>query len=77
VALFTVWSPAEWRTSRGLGIGDPEARIAGIYGPLLRVSCGAYSAFTLRRGRMQTAFYVVDEQVWGFSLSLATEPTCR
>src|SRR6266511_5413633 len=32
VALFTVWSPAEWRTNRGLGVGDPAARIAGIYG---------------------------------------------
>jgi hypothetical protein len=77
VALFTVWSPADWRTDRGLGIGDPAARIAGIYGPLLRVNCGTYSGFTLRRGKTRTTFYVVDEQVWGFGLSLLTEPTCR
>jgi hypothetical protein len=77
VALFTVWSPAEWRTDRGLGVGDPAARIAGIYGPLFRVNCGTYSTFTLRRGRTTTSIYVVDEQVWGFGLSLATEPICR
>ena len=77
VALFTVWSPADWRTDRGLGVGDPAARIAGIYGPLLRVNCGTYSGFTLRRGKTRTTFYVVDEQVWGFGLSLLTEPTCR
>jgi hypothetical protein len=77
VALFTVWGPQEWRTDRGLGIGDPAARIAGLYGSLLRTNCGTYSAFTLRRGKNTTAIYVADEQVWGFGLSLATEPTCR
>jgi hypothetical protein len=77
VALFTVWSPPDWRTDRGLRIGDPAARIVGLYGPLLRRNCGTYSAMTLRRGRTTTSFYSVDEQVWGFGLSLATEPTCR
>ncbi len=77
VALFTVWGPAEWRTDRGLGIGDPATRIAGVYGPLLRVNCGTYATFALRRGRTRNSIYVVDEQVWGFGLSLATEPTCR
>lgn len=77
VALFTVWGPQDWRTNRGLGIGDPAARIAGIYGALLRTTCGNYSAFTLRRGKTITSFYVVNEQVWGFGLSLATEPVCH
>ena len=77
VALFTVWSPADWRTNKGLGVGDLAVRIAPIYGPLLRVNCGTYAAMILRRGRTTTAIYAVDEQVWGFGLSLATEPVCR
>jgi hypothetical protein len=77
VALFTLWSPPGWRTDRGLRIGDPAARIAGLYGPLLRVNCGTYAAMTLRRGRTTTSFYVVDEQVWGFGLSRSGEPACR
>jgi hypothetical protein len=77
VALFTIWSPRAWRTSRGLQVGDPAARIAGLYGPLLRVNCGTYAASTLRRGRTTTAIYIVDEQVWGFGLLAAHEAACR
>jgi hypothetical protein len=77
VALFTMWSPQGWHTDRGLLIGDPAARIAGLYGPLLRVNCGTYAVLTLRRGRIKTSFYVVDEQVWGFGLSRLSEPACR
>jgi hypothetical protein len=77
VALFTVWSPADWRTNKGLVVGDLAVRSTGIYGPLLRVNCGTYSAMTLRRGRTTTSIYLVDEKVWGFGLSLATEPVCR
>jgi hypothetical protein len=78
VALFTVWSPQGWHTDRGLRIGDPAARIAGLYGPLLvRVNCGTYAVLMLRRGRTTTSFYVVDEEIWGFGLSRLAEPACR
>lgn len=77
VALFTIWSPPDWRTDRGLRIGDPSARIVALYGPMLQRNCGTYSAMTLRRGRTTTSFYVVSEQVWGFGLSLPSEPVCR
>lgn len=77
VALFTVWSPQGWHTDRGLRIGDPAARIAGLYGPLLRTNCGTYAVMTLRHARSATSFYVVDEQVWGFGLSRLAEPACR
>jgi hypothetical protein len=77
VALFTMWSPQGWHTDRGLRIDDPAARIARLYGPLLRVNCGTYAVLTLRRGRTTTSFYVVNEQVWGFGLSRPSEPACR
>ncbi len=77
VALFTLWSPPGWHTDRGLRIGDPAAKVAGLYGSLLRVNCGTYGAMTLRNARTTTSFYIVDEQVWGFGLSLRAQTACR
>jgi len=77
VALFTLWSPPGWHTSQGLRVGDPEFRIATIYGSLLRVDCGRYSASTMRSKGVTTAFYVLDGQVWGFGLSRSGQPVCR
>lgn len=76
-ALFTVWSPPGWRTTKGLRIGDPEFRISALYGSLLRFDCNRYSALTTRRNGVVTSFYVVDEQVWGFGLSRPNQPVCR
>ena len=76
-ALFTMWSPPGWRTPQGLRIGDPQFRVSAVYGSLFRVDCGRYSALTMRRGRVVTSFYVVDEQVWGFGLSRPGEAVCR
>ena len=76
-ALFTLWSPPGWRTNRGLQIGDQAVRVAGLYGPLLRVTCTDYYAFTLRRGAVTTAIYVFDDQVWGFALLAPGERICR
>ena len=78
VALFTLWSPPDWRTNRGLAIGDPAARVAGIYGPaLLRTTCTTYYALTLPRRRTTTAIYVFDNQVWGFALLGPGQRICR
>jgi hypothetical protein len=78
VALFTMWSPPGWRTTRGLRIGDPEFRVEAVYGSLFRVGCGRYSALTLPGRGVTTSFYVVDEQIWGFGLSLGGHATvCR
>jgi hypothetical protein len=76
-ALFTLWSPPGWRTNRGLAIGDPAVRVAGLYGPLLRVTCTIYYALTMRRRGATTAIYVFDEQVWGFALLARGERVCR
>jgi hypothetical protein len=77
VALFTLWSPPGWRTGRGLAIGDPAVRIAGLYGSLLRVTCTDYYALTIASRRVTTAIYVFDEQVWGFALLARGQRICR
>jgi hypothetical protein len=76
-ALFTLWAPDGWRSSRGLRIGDATARIGPLHGPVIRVECGGYAALTRTDGRTVTAFYVVDEKVWGFGLMRPGVPACR
>jgi hypothetical protein len=76
-AMFTIWSPPGWRTSRGLKVGEPEARVGALYGPLPRTECGTYAALVLRRGRVDTQFYVYKGVVWGFGLSRAGAPPCH
>jgi hypothetical protein len=76
-AVFTLWAPPGWRTTRGLRIGESAARVTTLYGALPQVHCGVYSARTLRRGRTVTAFYVLDEDVWGFGLLRPGVSVCR
>jgi hypothetical protein len=76
-AIFTLWSPAGWRSTRGLRLGDPEVRITALYGPLSRAECGSYHALLLPRGRVVSAFYVADERVWGFGLLMRPARPCR
>lgn len=77
VAIFTLWAPGGWRTSRGLEIGDEAARVAALHRGLIRVNCGTYYALTQDHPRAVTAIYVHDEKVWGFGLSRPREPVCR
>jgi hypothetical protein len=76
-AIFTIWAPAGWRTSRGLAIGDAEARATALYGALLVVHCQGYDALVASRPRAQTAIYIRNGTVWGFGLSSAAVPVCR
>jgi hypothetical protein len=76
-ALFTLWSPAGWRTQEGLRIGDPSSRVGEVYGPVARRDCSGYYAFVLSQPRAVTAFYVVNDQVWGFAVSRPSVAVCR
>jgi hypothetical protein len=76
-ALFTLWAPDGWRTTHGLRIGDAAARIGTLHGPVIRVECGGYAALTRMDARTVTAFYVVDDEVWGFGLMRPDVPACR
>jgi hypothetical protein len=77
VAFFTLWKPPGWRTDKNLRLGDPVPRITEVYGPLPRLECGTYYALTLETARTLTAFYVVDEKLWGFGLMRPDVPACR
>jgi hypothetical protein len=74
--VFTVWQPDGWRTPEGLRIGAPAAEIARTYGPLDRRECGRYYALVELGGRAQTAYYVFDNEVWGFALTVPDASPC-
>lgn len=77
VAVFTLWGPGSWSTTKKLQIGDSALRLAGTYGALPRTQCIGYSALELPDRRGQSVVYVVDEKVWGFALLRRGEPACR
>jgi len=77
VALFTLWSPPNWRTSKGLKIGDEAPRISALYGGLKLVGCGFYSAYRIPGRGATTAIYVHDGKVWGFGISRPGVRLCR
>jgi hypothetical protein len=78
IAVFTLWSPPRWRTTKGLVLGDDAARVTEVYGALPRSPCAGYDAYLLptRRGAV-TAIYVAGPTVWGFALTRPSEPLCR
>ena len=76
-AVFTLYQPSGWRTIRGLELGDSVVRVTSLYGALVRRECGGYAALELPRGGTTTAFYIVDDRVWGFGLSARGVPVCR
>ncbi len=74
VAVYTLWSPEGWATSKGLATGDLSATMTATYGALARVPCSGYDTYLLGRA---TRIYVQDDRVWGFGLMRRKEPQCR
>jgi hypothetical protein len=77
VAVFTLWQPTGWRTTKRLIVGDSEARVTELYGPLLRTTCPGYEAMMIHHRDANTAIYVRSGFVWGFGLLRRDEPVCR
>jgi hypothetical protein len=76
-AIFTLWSPPGWRTTRGLAVGDNAARLTELYGALPTTTCAGYDARILHTRGSLTVIYLVEETVWGFALMRRDEPVCR
>ena len=76
-AVFTLYQPLGWRTTRGVALGDSVTRVTSIYGALVRRECGGYAALLLPSGSATTAFYVLDDRVWAFALFRSDARVCR
>lgn len=76
-AVFTLWEPSGWRTTKGLRTGEPAARVTTVYGSVTRAECGTYSALVLPGRGALSVVYVVSDRVWGFALLRRGAPPCR
>ena len=76
-AVYTLWQPPGWRASNGLVLGAAQAQVTRAAGALVPVSCAGYEAFVSDAHGVRTAYYIVDEKLWGFGLVHALESPCR
>jgi hypothetical protein len=68
VHAFTLWQPEGWSTPEGLELGAHAGEIGATYGELAEISCGHYSALVDNGPTATSAFYVFEDEVWGFGL---------
>jgi hypothetical protein len=76
VAIFTHWSPPGWHTPGRVKIGDPAAEVAQRYDALPATTCGNYSVVNVIRLDTINAFYIVNDEVWGFGLTTGRVSPC-
>jgi hypothetical protein len=76
-AVWTLWKPPGWRTTDGLRLGVPAAQVTTRFGALVTITCGSYSALIRTKGRVTTVYYLFDEKLWGFGLSLPGAVPCH
>ncbi len=76
VHAFTVWKPEGWVTPEGLALGAPAGEIGATYGELAEIDCGDYLALVDNDPDATSAFYVYEEEVWGFGLLTRGRSPC-
>jgi hypothetical protein len=76
VHAFTVWKPEGWSTPEGLELGQQAGEIGATYGELAEEDCLDYVALVREDTDSTSAFYVYDEQVWGFGLMAPGRSPC-
>jgi hypothetical protein len=76
-AVFTLGVPRGWRTSRGVALGDPAEKVLRVYGALPWSRCIGYGAVSIRRPGVVSSIYTFGESVYGFALTLPSEPVCQ
>jgi hypothetical protein len=76
VHAFTVWQPEGWTTPEGLELGASAGDIGATYGELAEVDCGNYLALVDNDSAATNAFYVYEDEVWGFGLLTRGRAPC-
>jgi hypothetical protein len=77
-AVFTLGSPAGWRTSQGLLIGQGVSDAQRLYGSNLSWSvCIGYGAMSMRTGKAVTSIYTSGESIYGFAITSPGTPICQ
>jgi hypothetical protein len=76
VHAFTVWQPEGWSTPEGLELGAAAGEIGETYGELAEEDCGGYLALVREEPSSTSAFYVYEDEVWGFGLAEPGRSPC-
>ena len=77
-AVFTLGSPAGWRTAQGLLIGQGVSDAQRLYGSNLKWSvCIGYGAMSMRTGKAITSIYTSGESIYGFAITSPGTPICQ
>ena len=77
-AVFTLGSPAGWRTAQGLLIGQGVSDAQRLYGSNLKWSvCIGYGAMSMRTGKAITSIYTTGESIYGFAITSPGTPICQ
>jgi hypothetical protein len=78
VAVFTLGSPAGWKTHEGLQIGQAVDDAYRIYGQNLAWSaCVGYGAISMRNARAVTSIYTTGDNIYGFAITAPGTPICQ
>jgi hypothetical protein len=77
VAVFTLGSPAGWRTNKGLYIGDPISNVYQFFPRTGTTRCIGFDAITTKQGHVVTAVYSSAGVVYGFALVTPAMTVCQ
>jgi hypothetical protein len=77
VAVFSLGSPAGWRTNKGLYIGDPIQNAYTFFPRTGTTRCIGFDAITIKQGNVVTAIYSSAGVVYGFALVTPAMTVCQ
>jgi hypothetical protein len=76
-AVYTLWQPTGWHGPRDLRLGAYTAQVTSTTGPLVSLECTGYTVLVRDSGSTRTAYYLLDERLWGFGLLHRGADPCR
>jgi hypothetical protein len=77
VAVFSLGSPAGWKTNKGLEMGDPISNVYQYYETTGTTRCVGFDAITAKTGKYVTAFYSAAGVVYGFAIVIPRMTVCQ
>jgi hypothetical protein len=77
VAVFSLGSPAGWKTDKGLAMGDPISDVYQYYKTTGTTRCVGFDAVTAKTGKYVTAFYSAAGVIYGFAIVIPKMTVCQ
>jgi hypothetical protein len=76
-AYFTLGSPDNWRTARGVVMGQHPDAVQKIYGHAPTIVCTGYSVLEVTVRRELVLMYLYSDRVYGLGLAALSANPCR